>query len=405
MLKDNTSIKGVYAALEDYQPPKENPAVYEFPIRSNETRLRSFIALQEDALLILGPRRHPPIPARAANTNTSISIQTGLGFRTLESDDYVEAGRKLRPDIILGMADYEYLKKPGVKRIEKMGDRTLAWFHDMVAGHSDESHESPPVAIFAPVLPIEAERQSDYLNTLTEDLADRVSGWVIYDRTSMDAIPAPLHHLPKFALTNIPGPHELLDHISLGLDAFILPFIGEATDAGLALTFTFPGPEPLKTTPHPTLALDMWSTTYITDTTPMVENCTCYACKTHHRAFIHHLLDAREMLAWVLLQIHNHHTMDNFFSNIRHSIRRGTFNTDCDIFNKSFEREFPVNAGKGPRLRGYQVKSGPSQPRRNPQAFRSLEDAQEKLVEAPLLPSSDADGDDLERRGFAEKVT
>ena len=247
------------------------------------------------------------------------------------------------------MADYEYPKTPGVKRVEKMGDRTLAWFHDMIAGLDDESNKSPPVAIFAPILPIEAERQSDYLNTLTEDLADRISGWVIYDSASIDAIPTPLRHLPSLALTNIPGPHELLDQISLGLDAFILPFIGEATDAGLALTFTFPRPETPKSTPHPTLALDMWSTTYISDITPMVENCTCYACKNHHRAFIRHLLDAKEMLAWVLLQIHNHHIMDNFFANIRQSIRCGTFNTDCDVFTKSFEREFPVSAGKGPR--------------------------------------------------------
>ncbi|KAL8783224.1 MAG: hypothetical protein Q9213_004788 [Squamulea squamosa] len=342
------------------------------PITDNETRLRRFISLQSDAILVLGSRRHPPIPARAANTNTSISIQTALGFSTLESDDYVKAAQRLRPDIVLGMADYEYPKRPGVKRIEKMGDRTLAWFLGMVAGlEDDESIEGPQSALFAPVLPIEAEQQSDYLNTLKEDLADRISGWVVYDPASIDAIPTTMRHLLRFVLTNIRGPHELLHQISLGLDIFVLPFIGEATDAGLALTFTFPGPEPSESTRHQPLAMDMWSTTYTSDIYPL---------------------------------IHNHHMMDLFFANVRQSIRRGTFESDCNSLGKIYEREFPETTGKGPRLRGYQVKSGPAEPRRNPQAFRSLEDAQERLAEAPL-PSYDADGEDLEKQGFVEKVT
>ncbi|KAL8882850.1 MAG: hypothetical protein Q9198_000226, partial [Flavoplaca austrocitrina] len=155
---------------------EETTAIHDLPIGKDETRLRRFIALQEDALLVLGTRRQPPVPARAANTNTGISIQTGLGFTTLESDDYTEAVQRLRPDIVLGMADYEYAKRPGVKRIEKMGDRTLAWLQHMVATLGDESNELPPVAVFAPVLPIEAGQQSDYLNTLQEDLADFLSG-------------------------------------------------------------------------------------------------------------------------------------------------------------------------------------------------------------------------------------
>ncbi|KAL8997733.1 MAG: hypothetical protein Q9169_003062 [Polycauliona sp. 2 TL-2023] len=387
MVKENTGIQGIYAALEDYNSAdRETPAIHKFPIRSGGTRLRRFIALQEDALLVLGPRRHPPVPARAANTNTGISIQTALGFTALESGDYVEAVQKLSPDIVLGMADYEFLKRPGVKRVEKMGDRTLAWFQDMAASLRDnESEGLPPVALFAPVLPIDPGQQSDYLNTLQEDLASDVSGWVLYDPASIDAIPSAMRHLPTFALTDIHGPHEILDQISLGSDAFVLSFIGEATDAGIAFTFSFPGAELSESKEHLALGIDMWST-------------------THHKAFVRHLLDAKEMLAWVLLQMHNHHTMDTFFQDIRASIHRGTFETDCDVFEKAFQRDFPITTGKGPRLRGYQVKSGPAEPRRNPLAFRSLDDAHERLAEAPL-PSSDANGEDLRRQGFAERMT
>lgn len=255
----------------------------------------------------------------------------------------------LRPDIVLGMADYEYSKRPGVKRVEKMGDRTLAWFHDMVASLGDESNELPQVALFAPVLPIEAGQQSDYLNTLQEDLADRVSGWVLYDAASIDAIPTAMRHLPTFALTDIRGPHEILDQVSLGVDAFVLCFIGDATDAGIALTFTFPGLELSESRSRLALGIDMWSTMHVSDVSPLIEDCTCYACKNHHRAFIRHLLDAKEMLAWVLLQIHNHHTLDVFFANVGQSIRRGTFERDRELFDKAFQRDLPVTTGKGPR--------------------------------------------------------
>ncbi|KAL8985667.1 MAG: hypothetical protein Q9205_000681 [Flavoplaca limonia] len=382
---------------------EETTAIHDLPIGKDETRLRRFIALQEDALLVLGTRRQPPVPARAANTNTGISIQTGLGFTTLESDDYTEAVQRLRPDIVLGMADYEYAKRPGVKRIEKMGDRTLAWLQHMVATLGDESNELPPVAVFAPVLPIEAGQQSDYLNTLQEDLADFLSGWVLYDAASIDAIPTSMRHLPRLALTDIQGPHDIIDQTSLGSDVFVLSSIGEATDAGIALTFTFPAPELPGSGRRLPLGIDMWSPAYVSDVSALAENCACYACRNHHKAFVRHLLDAKEMLAWVLLQIHNHHIMDVFFANIRQSIRDGTLERDAESFDKAFERNLPISSGKGPRLRGYQVKSGRAEPQRNPRAYRSLEDAQERLAEAPL-PSPNADAEHLAQQGFAEKA-
>ena len=255
----------------------------------------------------------------------------------------------MRPDIVLGLADYEHAKRPGVKRIEKMGDRTLAWLQQIVATLGDESNELPPIALFAPVLPIEAGQQADYLNTLQEDFADFVSGWVFYDTVSIDAIPTAMRHLPRLALTNIQSPHALLDQISLGLDLFLLPLIGEATDAGIALTFTFPAPEFPGNGRRLPLGIDMWSSTYVSDVSALVENCTCYACQNHHKAFVRHLLDAKEMLAWILLQIHNHHIMDVFLTNIRQSIRDGTFERDAVSFDITFERNLPMTTGKGPR--------------------------------------------------------
>ncbi|KAI4171686.1 MAG: hypothetical protein LQ343_004079 [Gyalolechia ehrenbergii] len=307
------------------------------------------MALQKDALVILGPRRHPPVPARAANTHTSIAIQTALGFSTLDSDDYVEAAQKLRPDIVFGMADYEHLKRPGVKRLEKMGDRSLAWTQAMVAGLKDNPDISVDTALFAPVLPIEADQQSYYLDALEEELINYVSGLVVYNAASVDAIPAKMSHLPRVAMTRMYGPHDLLDQIALGIDIFLPSFVGEVTDAGLALTFAFPSPESPSSGQLLVLGINMWPEMHAADLSPLLKDCTCYTCRKHHRAYIRHLLDAKEMLAWVLLQIHNHHVMDVFFDNVRKSMSNGTFEHSREVFEKSYERELPASTGQGPR--------------------------------------------------------
>ncbi|KAI4253504.1 MAG: hypothetical protein LQ352_003644 [Teloschistes flavicans] len=371
------------------------------PVADGESRFRRFTALQENSWLILGPRRHPPVPARAANTSSSIAIQTALGFSTLENDDYVQAVQKLSPDIVLGLADYEYSKTPGVKRLEKMGDRTLEWTQAMVKGLEDNADRVPGVALFAPILPIEAEQQSYYLETLSSELAEYIAGWTIYDSASVYAVPPKMQHLPRLALTHVRGPHDVLDQVSLGIDAFVLSFIGSATDRGLAFTFDFPLSKRPESGRRLELGINLWTTTYATDLSRLLDDCACYTCTNHHRAFVRHLLDAKEMLAWVLLQIHNYHVMDSFFAGIRRSIRQGTFGHDREIFHQSYQEEFPPSTGQGPRLRGYQVKSGPSEFRRNPQSFRQLNDARERVAEA-VSPSPISKGKDSEAQGFAE---
>lgn len=56
------------------------------------------------------------------------------------------------------------------------------------------------------------------------------------------------------------------------------------------------------------------------------------------------------------------------------------------------------------RVRGYQFRSeGKGGPRKNPVAYRPLDDRKEKFPE-PAFPGPEADAEDLEQQGFAEKV-
>lgn len=59
------------------------------------------------------------------------------------------------------------------------------------------------------------------------------------------------------------------------------------------------------------------------DKGPLVAGCSCFTCKNHSRAYIHHLLQTHEMLAGVLLEMHNTHWWLQFFAAIQEAIQQG----------------------------------------------------------------------------------
>jgi queuine tRNA-ribosyltransferase len=58
---------------------------------------------------------------------------------------------------------------------------------------------------------------------------------------------------------------------------------------------------------------------------PIEDACACYTCTNYTRAYIHHLIKAKEMLAATLLTIHNEYFTIKLVSDIRQSILDGTY--------------------------------------------------------------------------------
>lgn len=203
-------------------------------------------------------------------------------------------------------------------------------------------------AFFAPILPLENTQQLLYLEELQDELRDYISGLALYESASLTVIPEALGDLPRLLFNEPASPHEVLKEISLGADLITLPFLVESSDSGMALDFVFPPPTPEQAPPRQ-LASNMWSPTHATDLSTLSENCKCFTCQNHHRAYLNHLLNAKEMLAWTLLQIHNHHVLDNFFAGVRESIKNGTFEQDAEAFHKVYAPTFPERTGQGPR--------------------------------------------------------
>ena len=53
------------------------------------------------------------------------------------------------------------------------------------------------------------------------------------------------------------------------------------------------------------------------DGRPLVEACACYTCSKYSRAYLRHLAVADEMLAGILLSIHNIHHLQDLMRGIR----------------------------------------------------------------------------------------
>ncbi|KAK4542248.1 hypothetical protein LTR36_006901 [Oleoguttula mirabilis] len=407
-----TSISGVYVGLEDFieKAPPHTPPLYQFKPPDGSSPLRRFIALPEQTLLVLGARRTPPLAAPSANSNTheTVAVCTAVGFRTLRAEYYAEVVEGLKADIVVGLGDIPFGRALGHKRVVKATDRTIQWMQDHVTRRRAVVERTAQARLFAPLLPVSCAKQQHYIDSLTQDLASAISGLAAYDLASLGDLPDSLGHLPRLGFTAPSTPHDILQHIAHGIDIITIPFVIAATDAGIALDFAFPPPARNATNerdldnPLP-LAIDMWAATHATGIYPLTTGCECYTCTSHHRAYLQHLLAAKELLGWVLLQIHNHHTLDLFFAGVRLSIAGGTFEQEVERFAQAYESRLPEKTGQGPRIRGYQYKSeGRGEAKKNKAPFTMLDDGREKLAES-ALPAANADASELEEQGFAEK--
>jgi queuine tRNA-ribosyltransferase len=333
--------------------PKEIPPIFQMPIEHNQSRLRRFTGHDDDTTLILGLRRIPPVESPNPNSNSEIAISTSVGFTTYAVKDYIAAAQTLKPDILICPGDITFVPlKPSQKRVEKAADRTTLWMKEvlLLKQECENDEEKLSSHIFAPIIPVAWEQQKWYTELLAgEEFRFLVNGLSVYDVQAFQNPPEAFSNLPRLSLTQPCSPNEVLRQIWLGMDLLVIPFIDAATDAGIALDFSFPTPSFIGDIKSHTLGIDFWDTSHSNDLSPLREGCQCYACKKHHRAFLHHLLHAKEMLGWVLLQVHNHHVMDEFFAGIRKSIANGSLEQDMKDFDRYYERDLPDKTGQGPR--------------------------------------------------------
>jgi queuine tRNA-ribosyltransferase len=89
--------------------------------------------------------------------------------------------------------------------------------------------------------------------------------------------------------------------------------------------------------------LNLLGASFVRDSRPLDPSCKCYTCRTFSRAYLRHLIQAKEMLGATLLSIHNLSVLLGLAAEIRNAIRTGTFHA----LQEEFRMEIPVT-GKNP---------------------------------------------------------
>ena len=117
---------------------------------------------------------------------------------------------------------------------------------------------------------------------------------------------------PRY-LMGVGTPEDIINGVARGIDIFdcVLP-------TRLARHHSAFAPEG---------RLNMMNAAFARDTRPIDETCDCYTCQTFTRAYIRHLIIAKELLAGTLLSIHNLRALICLVESIRASILDNTFET------------------------------------------------------------------------------
>lgn len=76
--------------------------------------------------------------------------------------------------------------------------------------------------------------------------------------------------------------------------------------------------------------LNLLNAAFSADPNPIDTECSCYTCRHFSRAYLRHLLNAKEMLAATLLSIHNLHTMLQLARDLRQAIIDGQLQNFAD---------------------------------------------------------------------------
>ncbi len=115
---------------------------------------------------------------------------------------------------------------------------------------------------------------------------------------------------PRY-LMGVGTPEDLIDGVLRGVDIFdcVLP-------TRLARHHSAFAPEG---------RLNLMNASFARDQRPVDETCDCYTCKTFTRAYLRHLIVAREFLAGTLISIHNLRALIRLMEQIRIYIADGSF--------------------------------------------------------------------------------
>lgn len=280
----------------------------------------AFAAVPRDSVVCL--------PECNSSNKIGASFETPSGRRLIKPGEYMEMISSMKPNLWTTLAD-EVPVWVSEKRNKASVDRTVRWLDDCIRLSVTGG------AVFGSIV---GGSSVEERHRCAQEVAKRnVSGyWIggfglgesMDERTAL--LDAVVDNLPVEKPRQICGlglPEEVLQGIAAGIDLFDSTYIYHLTLGGFALTFPL---DVLSTSQSSDIGSDctkinLKATIYRKDKSPIIDSCNCYTCQNHTKAYINHLLNVHEMLANILLEIHNTHHYLLLFRSIREAIKEDRF--------------------------------------------------------------------------------
>jgi queuine tRNA-ribosyltransferase subunit QTRTD1 len=260
-------------------------------------------------------------------------IATPKGRRTISPQEYMHVAELLRPELVVPLAD-ETPSSLGQNRLRAAVQTSLDWLDEcaklntsktpvcgVIVGGNDERLRRYSAAETS-----KRDVQAVLLSGLDACEEDEERSKLI--EAALSEVTA--SEIPRF-ITGIGHPLQVLGAVASGVDAFVSPYPANVTKEMAALAFWVePGsaddsPDREALREERGALLYLREKRYERDFGPLLPGCECYACKNFTRAYLHHLLNVREMLGDILLYLHNLQHYYRFFAAIRRSIDAGSF--------------------------------------------------------------------------------
>ena len=127
---------------------------------------------------------------------------------------------------------------------------------------------------------------------------------------------------PRY-LMGVGTPSDILGAVNEGIDMFDCVMPTRSGRTGLA--FTWDGKVNLK------------NSRYQNDESPLDENCKIRDLNKYSKSYLNHLVKSNEMMASMLISLHNIYFYQQFMSEIRSSIKNGTFKSFYKKYIKLFD--------------------------------------------------------------------
>lgn len=232
------------------------------------------------------------------NGDDFVTVQNSAGSMKFDLKLMQPILSRFKPDFFIGPFD-EHPIPMSLKRVRKAVDRNLKY--EKISEIASDQTDFPFISsISGAEILTEKERN-------VAGISEKSSGIAFCDLHKLATVEDRFNLLKavcevsgrKGFLRIVRGsvsPIEMQKYLPF-TDIFDTTFVDEITSKGHALILSINGCD--------SGSLNLWEEKYFEDFEPISKDCNCHTCKNYKRMYVHHLLKSHEMLAGVLLMMHN----------------------------------------------------------------------------------------------------